>query len=186
MSRKPFGERPGGRPPQMTPQARPELDDDLDGDDEDLELEGAYDRVQAKQDHAQREELRRLRPIAAHAEKLAQEHKTFREERDVARAREAFVLGERDRLLVLVGRLAWELDLPQGLAWDPHGDEEWRTCYVLGLPAGQVFWPIHESEIELFDFLGLEEPYPTVPPDALNLTDEERYRRAIEPRLEDR
>ena len=64
---------------------------------------------------------------------------------------------ERDRcvagiaaLAVRFGWGAW-LGRHEGGEWD----DDWRNVVFINLPAGQVSWHIHDSELELFRFLPL-------------------------------
>lgn len=70
------------------------------------------------------------------------------------------VYSERNKCVALLVRMALALGLTAGIGkhegkgdWDP----EWMNVVFIDLPAGQVSWHIHDSELPMFDFLP---PYP--------------------------
>lgn len=65
------------------------------------------------------------------------------------------VYAERDMCIALIARMALRLGLCAGIGrhvgegWD----DDWRHIIFVELPAGQVSWHIHDSELPLFSFL---------------------------------
>jgi len=68
------------------------------------------------------------------------------------------VYRERNMCVVGIARLALFLGYKAGIGQhkDKPGEEwesDWRNIVFIDLPAGQVSWHIHDSELELFSFL---------------------------------
>lgn len=72
------------------------------------------------------------------------------------RAQKDGAYSERDQCVALIARMAVALGYRAGLGRHVGGewDDDWRNIVFIDLPAGQVSWHIHDSELPLFDFLG--------------------------------
>ena len=110
----------------------------------------------------------RISYAEAYAGEVREEMRAVTAERDQLRAASGQLMSakdsaytERNRCVAAIARLAlangWRAGLGshQGddLTWDP----EWRTIVFIDLPAGQVSWHLHDSEVALFEGLP---PYP--------------------------
>lgn len=63
------------------------------------------------------------------------------------------VYAERDKVLVLLAKMAQEQGIPVGIAIDEDMPDVWKYVVVINLPTGQVSWHILEEELEWFTFL---------------------------------
>jgi hypothetical protein len=89
------------------------------------------------------------------------------------------VYQERDKCVSLIARMALALGLKTGIG-QHVGDEwedDWRNIVFVEIPAGQISWHIHDSELPWFAFL----PRYDAPWDGH--TTEEKYCRVLEPGL---
>ena len=89
------------------------------------------------------------------------------------------VYAERNKCVSLIARMAQALHL-EAFIGKHHGDDwddDWRHVVFVQLPAGQVSWHIHNSDLPMFDFL------PTFFKRNWwdGHTTEEKYRRVIAP-----
>lgn len=89
------------------------------------------------------------------------------------------VYKERDMCVSLIARMAracgydaW-IGQHDGANWD----DDWRNIVFIQLPAGQVSWHIHDSELKFFDFLSKKD----TPWDGH--TTDEKYHRVLSPLL---
>ena len=70
---------------------------------------------------------------------------------------------ERDRLVALVAHMARGFGWNAGLGrhvdklGEPPWEDDWRNIVFIDMPAGQVSWHVHDSEMHLFEGLP---PYP--------------------------
>jgi hypothetical protein len=102
-------------------------------------------------------------------------------ERDVEiarlRAQKDGAYAERDQCVALIARMALKLGYPawlgrhEGADWD----DDWRTIVFVQLPAGQVSWHIHDSELPMFRGLVASGPAWD------GHSTEEKYRRVLAP-----
>lgn len=92
------------------------------------------------------------------------------------------VYAERNNCVVLIAKMALDIGLRVGLGLhaDVEGEgweNDWRHIVFIDLPAGQVSWHMHDSELHKFAFLpvygGVWDGHDT----------EEKYRRVLEPGL---
>jgi len=98
-------------------------------------------------------------------------------QRQCASLREArtAALRERNMCVSLLARMAVTLGLETYLVLDPGEEEEWKHMVGIELPAGQVTFHVHQSELMLFGFLVIEEKRHD------GHTTDEKWQRVLEP-----
>jgi len=86
---------------------------------------------------------------------------------------------ERNLCVALIAKfsvmLGYQVGLGRHEGWD--WDDDWRTIVFIDLPTGQVSWHIHDSEVEMFNFLRLEHTYCYYPGKWDGHSTEEKYHR---------
>lgn len=97
-------------------------------------------------------------------------------------ARKDGAYSERNKCVVLITQMALAMGMTAGIGRHPEEDADWEDDWMniifIDLPAGQISWHIHDSELPLFSFL----PEYTGKWDGHDT--EEKYRRVLEPKLE--